>query len=51
MKHTDLITQIVLMDCPVEEIRKNAKKEKDLDWQKMTAIAEDKREAQLHRQG
>ena len=41
MKNTDLITQIVLMHCPVEEIRKDAKKEKDLDWQKMTAIAED----------
>ena len=41
MKHTDLITQIVLMHCPVEEIRKDAKKEKDLDWQMMTAIAED----------
>ena len=40
MKHTDLITQIVLMHCP-EEIRKDAKKEKDLEWQKMTAIAED----------
>ena len=37
MKNTDLITQIVLMHCPVEEIRKDAKKEKDLDWQKMTA--------------
>ena len=41
MRNTDLITQIVLMHCPVEEIRKDAKKEKDLDWQKMTAIAED----------
>ena len=41
MKNTNLITQIVLMHCPVEEIRKDAKKEKDLDWQKMTAIAEE----------
>ena len=41
MKHTDLITQIVLMHCPVEEIRKDAKKEKDLIWKKITAIAED----------
>ena len=41
MKHTDLITQFVFMHCPVEEIRNDAKKEKDLDWQKMTAIAED----------
>ena len=41
MKHTDLITQIVLMHCPVEDIGKDTKKEKDLDWQKMTAIAED----------
>ena len=37
----DLINQIVLMHCPVEEIWKDAKKVKDLDWQKMTAIAED----------
>ena len=29
------------MHCPVEEIQKEAKKEKDLDWQKMTAIVED----------
>ena len=41
MKHTDLIKQIVLMYCPVKEIRKDTKKEKDLDWQKMTAIEED----------
>ena len=42
MKHTDVITQIILMHCPVEEIRKDAKNETDLDWQKMTAIAEDR---------
>ena len=41
MKHMDLITQIVLMQCQVKEIIKDTKKEKDLDWQKMTAIAED----------
>ena len=41
MNNTDLITQIVLMHCRVKEIWKDAKKEKDLDWQKMTAIAED----------
>ena len=41
MKHTDLITQIILMHYPIEEIKKDSKKENDLDWQKMTAIAED----------
>lgn len=29
------------MHCPIEEIKKEAQKEKDLDWQKMTAIAKD----------
>ena len=29
------------MHCPVEEIQKDVKKEKDLDRQKMTAISED----------
>ena len=41
LKHMELITQIVLMHCPIQEIRKETKKEKYLDWQKMTAIAED----------
>ena len=41
LKHMELITQIVHMHCHIEEIRKEAKKEKELDWQKMTPIAED----------
>ena len=46
MKHMDLITHDVLMHCPIEEIRKDAKKEKDLDWQKMK-YRRDQRKSQL----
>ena len=39
--HEELITQVALMHCPVEDIRKESKKTKDLNWKKMVTIAED----------
>ena len=39
--HEELITQVALMHCPVEDIRKESKKAKDLTWKKMVTIAED----------
>lgn len=41
MTHLELITQIVLMHCPVKDIKNEAKKEKEQYWQKMTEISED----------